>query len=188
MLHDYSHMTRDSARNSAATARLKSVRFVELSGSVLTALLDEDLQGAGAEAGVALTEYFLADRAKWVWWYRLQQLASGAGTEWLTRAVVADPGDVVVGYAGFHGPPDEAHMVEIGYSVDPGHRRQGYARSILAELMRRAAAETGVRTVRVTVSPENSASLGVISGFGFVEVGQQWDDEDGLELILEVPA
>jgi [ribosomal protein S5]-alanine N-acetyltransferase len=59
---------------------------------------------------------------------------------------------------------------------------------VLNELVRRAAAEAGVRTVRVTISPENAASLATISGFGFVEVGEQWDEEDGLELIFEVPA
>jgi RimJ/RimL family protein N-acetyltransferase len=101
--------------------------------------------------------------------------------------VVAEPEGVVVGYAGFHGPPDEAGMVEIGYSVAPGHRRQGYARTVLTELLRRAAAEPGVRTARVTISPENTASLATISGFGFVEAGEQWDEVDGLELIFEVP-
>ncbi|WP_171165754.1 hypothetical protein [Streptomyces sp. I05A-00742] len=32
------------------------------------------------------------------------------------------------------------------------------------------------------------ASLATISGFGFVEVGEQWDEEDGRELVFEVPA
>ncbi|NIH88496.1 hypothetical protein FHX45_005389 [Amycolatopsis granulosa] len=26
------------------------------------------------------------------------------------------------------------------------------------------------------------------SQYGFVEVGEQWDDEDGLEIIYEMPA
>jgi RimJ/RimL family protein N-acetyltransferase len=79
-------------------------------------------------------------------------------------------------------------MVEIGYSVDPAHRRQGYARAILAALMRRAAADARVRTLRVTISPDNAASLATIAGFGFTEVGEQWDEEDGLETIFEIPA
>jgi RimJ/RimL family protein N-acetyltransferase len=155
----------------------------------MTALLDDDLARASAEAGVALTEYSLTDKAKWVWRYRINQLASDPGSAgWLTEAVVAEPEGVVVGYAGFHGPPDEAGMVEVGYSVDPAYRRQGYARTMLTELVHRSAAEAAVRTVRVTISPENAASLATISGFGFVEVGEQWDEEDGLELIFEVPA
>ncbi|MGW2410416.1 GNAT family N-acetyltransferase [Streptomyces sp. NPDC001739] len=79
-------------------------------------------------------------------------------------------------------------MVEIGYSVAPGFRRQGYARSTLIELLRRAAADSAVTTVRATISPDNVASLATISGFGFVEVGEQWDEGDGLEIVFEVPA
>ncbi|WP_307826416.1 GNAT family N-acetyltransferase [Streptomyces pactum] len=79
-------------------------------------------------------------------------------------------------------------MVEIGYSVAPDFRRQGYARSILIELLHRAAAEPAVTTVRATIGPDNVASLATISGFGFAQVGEQWDEEDGLELVFEAPA
>jgi ribosomal-protein-alanine N-acetyltransferase len=58
---------------------------------------------------------------------------------------------------------------------------------MLAELLRRAARqEPRVRTVRASISPDNAASLATIAGFGFVRVGEQWDDEDGLELLFEV--
>jgi RimJ/RimL family protein N-acetyltransferase len=165
------------------------VRFVDLSATAMTALLDGDLPGAGAEAGVALTEYFVRDRARWLWRLRLDQVAADPGSAgWITQAVVAEPDGVVIGHAGFHGPPDEAGMVELGYSVAPAFRRQGYARSILIALLRRAAAEPAVGTVRATISPDNAASLATIAGFGFVEVGEQWDEEDGLETIYEVPA
>ncbi|MFH8683364.1 GNAT family N-acetyltransferase [Streptomyces lydicus] len=154
----------------------------------MSALLQDDLARASAEAGVAFSEYFVTDTAKWVWRYRLDQLTSDPGCAgWLTQAVVAEPEGAVVGYAGFHGPPDEVGMVELGYSVVPAHRRQGYARAMLAALVRRAVAEARVRTVRVTISPDNTASLATISGCGFVEVGEQWDEEDGLELIFEMP-
>ncbi|WP_280889625.1 GNAT family N-acetyltransferase [Streptomyces sp. LBL] len=154
----------------------------------MSALLKDDLDRASAVAGVALTEYFVTDKAKWVWQYRVNQLASNPGCAgWLTQIVVAEPEGAVVGYAGFHGPPDEAGMVELGYSVVPVHRRQGYARAMLTALVQRAVAEAGVRTVRVTISPDNAASLATISGFGFVKVGEQWDEEDGLELIFEIP-
>ncbi|MFB6550357.1 GNAT family N-acetyltransferase [Streptomyces sp. NPDC056405] len=107
---------------------------------------------------------------------------------WMARqAVVGDEG-LVVGHAGFHGPPDEAGMVEIGYSIDPRFRRRGYARSTLIELLRRAAAEPTVATVRATIGPNNVASLATISGFGFTHVGEVWDEEDGRELVFEAPA
>jgi hypothetical protein len=40
----------------------------------------------------------------------------------------------------------------------------------------------------VTISPDNVASYQLASQYGFAEVGQQWDDEDGIEIIYEVGA
>ncbi|ONI92696.1 GNAT family N-acetyltransferase [Saccharothrix sp. ALI-22-I] len=166
------------------TVTADDVRFVELDGRVMAALLDGD----PTAAEVALTGYFLTDRARWLWRYRLDQMAADPGNaRWMARLALVDDG-AVVGHAGFHGPPDESGMVEIGYSVDPAFRRRGYARAALVELLRRAAGEPGVRTVRATIGPDNAASLATIAGFGFVEVGEQWDEEDGLELIFERPA
>lgn len=161
------------------------VHFVELDGRVMAALLDGDLTAAD----VALTGFFLTDRARWLWRYRLGQItADPAGARWMARQAVVGKGGAVVGHAGFHGPPDEAGTVELGYAIDPAFRRLGYARAALAELLRRAAGAPDVRTVRATISPDNVASLATIAGFGFVEVGEQWDEEDGLELVFEVPA
>ncbi|GAA2600875.1 hypothetical protein GCM10009863_12730 [Streptomyces axinellae] len=107
----------------------------------------------------------------------------------------ADPGDelrgtreVAVGHVGFHGPPDEAGMVEVGYVIAPAYRRRGYARAGLAELLRRCAADPSVRVVRAAVSPDNAASLATLAPFGFTHVGEQWDERDGRELLYERPA
>ena len=42
--------------------------------------------------------------------------------------------------------------------------------------------------VRVTIGPDNVASYQLASQYGFTEIGKQWDDEDGLEIIYEVDA
>lgn len=155
----------------------------------MSALLDGDLPAASDTAGVALTEYFVTDKARWLWQVRLDQMAADPHhARWMARQAVTGPEGVVIGHAGFHGPPDEAGMVEIGYAVAPDFRRQGYGRAILIELLRRAAAEPEVKTVRATISPDNVASLATIAGFGFVQVGEDWDEEEGLGLIFEVPA
>jgi RimJ/RimL family protein N-acetyltransferase len=93
---------------------------------------------------------------------------------------------VAVGHAGYHGPPDPSGMVEIGYTVDPAYRRRGYARAALEALLQRATREPQVHTARVSIRPDNIASYRLASQYGFVEVGEQWDDEDGLEIIYEV--
>ena len=77
---------------------------------------------------------------------------------------------------------------QIGYAVDPAYRRRGYAGAAMEALLQRAACEPRVRTVRVTISPDNVASYQLASQYGFTEVGEQWDDEDGLEIIYEVDA
>ncbi|MFE5402822.1 GNAT family N-acetyltransferase [Streptomyces sp. NPDC056580] len=167
----------------------KRVRFVELSAKALRALADGDLAGGSAEAGVALDEYFVCDRARWIFGYRADQLAKDpSAAPWITRAAVSEPDGAVVGDAGFHGPPDEAGMVEVGYTVVPGYRRQGYARAMLRALLVRAATEPGVRTVRARIGSDNTASLAAIAGFGFTRVGEQGNERDGLALVFEVPA
>lgn len=167
----------------------KHVRFVELSAKALRALADGDLAGGSAEAGVDLDEHFVSDRARWIFGHRADQLTEDPSAgPWTTRAVVSEPDGVVVGDAGFHGPPDEAGMVEVGYTVVPRYRRQGYARAMLTALLARAAAEPDVRTVRARIKSDNSASLATLAGFGFTRVGEQGNEQDGIVFVFEVPA
>ncbi len=50
-----------------------------------------------------------------------------------------------------------------------------------------ASADPAVRTVRASISPDNAASLATLRPFGFAHVGEQWDEEDGVELLFELP-
>jgi ribosomal-protein-alanine N-acetyltransferase len=155
----------------------------------MSALVTGDLAAASAAAGVRLTDYFAGPDCTWLWRLRLEQLAvDPESARWVARAGVDERSGAVVGHAGFHGPPDDAGTVEVGYSVDPRWRRRGYARALLRELLRRAHEEPGVRTVRATIGPDNVASLATIAGLGFVHVGEQQDEVDGLELVFERPA
>lgn len=164
-----------------------TLRLVELSIDSMLALLAGDLSGASAMSGVELTDYFIDDNSIWLWRIRVDQIRKDPSTaRWFARAVVDAESGLVIGHAGYHGPPDEAGMVEVGYSVDPRYRRRGHARQMLAELIRRAKTEPGVRTVRASISPDNAASLATVAGFGFTQIGEQWDEEDGLELIFEI--
>ena len=58
--------------------------------------------------------------------------------------------------------------------------------SHVAELAR-ASREPQVRTARASVGPDNAPSRTLILAHGFAEVGEQWDEEDGLEIIFERP-
>ncbi|ROO85599.1 acetyltransferase (GNAT) family protein [Actinocorallia herbida] len=155
----------------------------------IEALSAGELAVAGEVAGLALGGYFVTGEARALWALRLRQIAADPrAAHWIARAATTGDTATVVGFAGFHGPPDPAGTAEISYSVDPLHRRQGFARAMLGELLRWAAAEPGVTTVRAAISPDNAGSLATIAGAGFHQVGRQWDEEDGLELLFERPA
>jgi [ribosomal protein S5]-alanine N-acetyltransferase len=100
------------------------------------------------------------------------------------RAVVAAETGAVVGHAGYHGPPDERGMVEIGYRLIPEARGRGYARAAVQVLLD-GARNGGARVARASISPDNAPSLRIGRDFGFIQVGEQIDERDGLELVFE---
>ncbi|HYI33672.1 MAG TPA: GNAT family N-acetyltransferase [Glaciibacter sp.] len=171
------------------SSRTPLVHLVRLDAAVIDALADGDLGLASALSPFELSADFVEAANVRVWRFRSRQLRSSPDdAAWITRAICASDGGAAVGRAGFHGPPDESGMVEVGYSVDPAYRRQGYARAALSALLERARIEDSVRVVRASIRPDNLASRSLVAQFGFVEVGEQWDDEDGLETIYEVNA
>jgi len=167
----------------------KRVRIVQLDHPTLAALADGDLEAANRTSPVALTPYFVDDEWRRVWRLRADQVVTDPSSQaWITGVIWDEDGQRSVGRAGYHGPPGDVGMVEVGYAVDPEFRRQGYARAALEALLDRAAREPDVRVVRATISPGNLASRSLVEKYGFVENGEQWDDEDGLEIIYEVDA
>jgi ribosomal-protein-alanine N-acetyltransferase len=163
------------------------VRIVHLPADALVALAVGDLEAASAASPVPLTPWLVSEEAIGTWRYRATQVADKpADLDWVTGVIWDEDREVVVGKAGFHGAPDPDGMVEVGYAIDPAERRHGYARAALLAMLDRARADRSVRTFRATVSPDNSASLGLIAQLPFAEVGEQWDEEDGLETIYEM--
>ena len=93
----------------------------------------------------------------------------------------------IIGSAGFHDYPDENGMIEIGFGIVPEKQRQGYGLELLHGMWREISKRNDVKVLRYTVSPENEASMHIIKKLGFEQVGEQIDEEDGLELIFEIP-
>jgi RimJ/RimL family protein N-acetyltransferase len=163
------------------------VRIVHLSPEALAALATADLTTAIELTGLQLTPYAVSEAQLGVWRRRATQVVEEpADQPWVTGVLVDEDTGAVVGAAGFHAAPDDDGMVEVGYRIDPDFRRRGYARAALLAMIERARAHPDVRTLRATVSPDNTASLGLVAQLPFVEVGEQWDDEDGLETIFEL--
>jgi len=65
---------------------------------------------------------------------------------------------VAVGDAGFHGDPDGAGEVEIGYALVPRARGAGLATDAVRVLVAWANAQRGVKGVCALVNPGNAAS------------------------------
>jgi ribosomal-protein-alanine N-acetyltransferase len=165
-----------------------TVRIEHLSPDALAALAAGDLAAATELTGLPLTPYLVSDDPIGVWRRRARQVVETPEDQaWVTGLLVDEDTGAVVGAGGFHAAPDENGMVEVGYSVDPAHRRRGYARAALNHMIERARADESIHVFRVTVSPTNTASLGLVAQLPFLEVGDQWDDEDGLEIIYELP-
>jgi [ribosomal protein S5]-alanine N-acetyltransferase len=125
--------------------------------------------------------------------YRMRQLERAPGSEpWLVRAVILrSPVRTMIGHAGFHGQPgvngkQDPAAVELGYTIFEPHRGHGYATEAAAALMDWAHAEKDIRRFVASVAPANAPSLAIVKKLGFVQTGEQWDEEDGLELVFEL--
>ena len=165
-----------------------SVSIVQLDPQTLAALAAGDLAAARRTSPVDLSPWLAGPECAGTWRRRARQVVeTPADRAWVTGVLWDDDAEVPVGKAGFHAAPDINGMVEVGYAVDPALRRRGYARAALENLIARARREPDAAVLRVTVSPTNAASLALIQQYNFLEVGEQWDDEDGLEIIYEMP-
>lgn len=173
------------------------VQLVPVPAQALSALAAGDVETAErALPGLRIDPGLALDHCRRVWEIRADQVRERpADAPWVTRLLVdRDLGTgtgsetgTAVGRAGFHGPPDGRGMVEVGYEVVPWARRRGYARAAMGALLAVARQRADVHVLRATISPANAASRTLVASFGLVEVGEQWDEEDGLETILELP-
>jgi RimJ/RimL family protein N-acetyltransferase len=155
-----------------------------------------DLESVEAWLGAPPPSEWLAAQASMR--RRLAQLeADPTLLPWLLRAVILRSTSAMIGYVTFHTAPDPEYLqpiaagaVEIGYSIYPPFRRQGFAKEAVAALMAWAAQEHGVARFVLSIRPDNEPSQRIAKHFGFRKVGSQMDEIDGLEdiFLLEINA
>jgi [ribosomal protein S5]-alanine N-acetyltransferase len=159
------------------------LRLPALSADELSALVD----GARTVAGARIvTDWPLDDLGEVV---MLEGFAARLRAEpdlvpWRFRLIAERATDTVVGHAGFHDPPADGRA-EIGYTVLTPYRRRGIAVEAVTALMSAAYADASVTRFRLAIAPNNEASMAVARRAGFVRVGEQIDDVDGLEWLFE---
>jgi RimJ/RimL family protein N-acetyltransferase len=153
------------------------MRRVGLSAEQIRAL------AAGSAVSVDGVPLVWPDDDRRVLRYRREALdADPASAPYLLHVLL--DGDRVVARIGCHEGPRDG-VLEIGYYVAPAHRGRGVATVLVGEYLTWLAAH-GVRRVRAAARPDNAASLAVLARHGFEAVGDQEDDEDGLEIVHEV--
>jgi len=162
-----------------------------MSPDLMRALLAADWDTAGQLIGADIPAEWRGDDWQWLGPRPSQAEADASVIPWLPRVLLlrgtgergrAEP--VVVGDAGFHGPPDGGGRAEVGYRVVSPHRRHGYAEEAVRGLMSWASAGHGITRFRATISPDNIASLNLIRKLGFTPAGGQHDDQRGEELVF----
>lgn len=119
----------------------------------------------------------IADDPSWAQWAYALTVETAAGRS-------------VVGHAGFHGPPGtngrgQADALEIGYTIFPPYRGSGYATEAVEALVAWGLRVHGITVFLASVAPDNDDSRAVLDRTGFVHVGEQLDEIDGLELVYE---
>lgn len=88
---------------------------------------------------------------------------------WEVRLLGAGDG-VLIGTAGFHGPPEDG-VVEVGYGIVPEARGRGLAGEAVSALLD-VAREAGVHRVVAHVDQGNVASLRLLDRLRFTIVGR----------------
>jgi RimJ/RimL family protein N-acetyltransferase len=110
------------------------------------------------------TQEGLVRRNKPVASARAPQAFRRAATAWWIYQVLVD--DEVVGDIGFHGPPDPAGSVEIGYNVVPAWQGRGVATWACGAILQQAWRDGAVQVIAET-EPGNVASQTVLARNGF---------------------
>ena len=100
--------------------------------------------------------------------YFASQLEKGAAVPgwWCWYAIQKSP-RVLIGSAGFTGPPDDQGTVTMGYSVTPGFEGLGYASEMAAGLIGWLLTSDQVKRVHATTFERHFASIRVLEKTGF---------------------
>ena len=155
--------------------------------------LDRLAAGDGASVGADLQAILpipWLDEVRWLAGLRAQQVRLRPDdAPWLLRAILLCTPDgplQAIGYLNFHAGPDATGLVEVGYTLLPEARGQGYAIEAVRAAFDWASQVHDVHRFRASIAPDNERSLNLIGKLGFRQTGEQWDEEDGLELVFEL--
>ena len=88
-----------------------------------------------------------------------------AGSTW-DGIIIHKADQVAIGCMGFHGKPNEAGVVEIGYNIIPAYQGHGYATEMARQLIRWAFQTPDIKMITAQSLKENAASIRVLEKIG----------------------
>jgi len=170
-----------------ATDRL---RLISMTVECLRAIHDGNIGSAEAEGGFAIARNCSLSGKAWVE-HRLEMIERDPGQHpWMYRAIVRKSDKVMVGYISFHHKAPDPDLlehskcgVELGYTIEPQYRRQGYAKESALAMMEWAYRHK-VGDFFLSISPDNIPSLKLAESMGFGKIGERMDEIDGIEYLF----
>jgi RimJ/RimL family protein N-acetyltransferase len=111
---------------------------------------------------------------------------------WMYRGIVRKDDNWMVGHISFHHKapdPDlfrySKNAAELGYAIEVGQRRNGYAKESAFGMMDWAI-RRGVGTFILSICPRNMPSIRMAESMGFTKISERIDEIDGLEYVYIV--
>lgn len=109
---------------------------------------------------------------------QMEQVTSDFAWDWL---IVHREGRMLIGDAGFMGGPKEG-IAEIGYSIVPEYRNQGYATEAALHLINWALQQRDIRRVTAQCLNDNLGSIKVLQKIGMRQLAAdgnmlQWETQ-----------
>lgn len=92
------------------------------------------------------------------------------------RLIIHTRDRVLIGHVGLKGGPDAQGSVDLGYSLVPAYRGQGFATEAGTALIDWAFLQPGVTMVKATCHRENRPSIRVLERLGFRRKGELGSD------------
>lgn len=166
----------------AAPLETRSLRLVPHAPEHLRALItgpEHYAQSSRMKPANGLRDFIVSEDVSPEWLAELES-ATGADPWRFGFALVHLESGLVIGNAGFTGPPDAEGMVEIAYGVVPDFQGRGYATEAANALIAWAAPNGRIAIARAHTLPERSASTRVLEKCGFKYVGELTHPTDGL--------
>lgn len=102
----------------------------------------------------------------------IQEMEKSPDTIW-DGMIVHKTDATIIGDMGFMGGPDEDGSIEIGYSILPEYRNQGYATEMARGLINWAFQQPSIKAVQAECLNDNLSSVRVLEKVGMSQIGKE---------------